>query len=48
VPERIRENRTPYYAALQAADVAWEQGHFGLEPLAKYLSDLLKQQLTEA
>jgi Fic family protein len=26
VPERIRENRQSYYAALQAADVAWEQG----------------------
>ena len=34
VPERIRENRAPYYAALKAADVAWEQGHFRLEPLA--------------
>lgn len=48
VPERIREDRAPYYAALQAADVAWEQGHFGLEPLAAYLSGLLKQQLAEA
>jgi hypothetical protein len=48
VPERIRENRAPYYAALQAADVAWEQGDFGLRPLANYLSDLLKQQLAEA
>ena len=48
VPERIRENRRPYYAALQAADVAWEQGHFGIDPLAEYLGALLKQQLTEA
>lgn len=47
VPERIRENRSRYYAALQAADLAWEQGHFGIEPLAEYLSTLLKQQLTE-
>ena len=46
VPERIRENRSPYYPALQAADVAWEQGHFGIEPLAEYLSTLPKQQLT--
>lgn len=47
VPERIRENREPYYAALQAADVAWEAGHFNIEPLANYLSDLLKLQLSE-
>jgi Fic family protein len=47
-PERIRDNRSPYYAALQAADVAWEQGHFRIEPLAEYLGALLKQQLTEA
>jgi Fic family protein len=39
VPERIRENRLPYYAALQAADV---------RELTNYLGDLLKQQLSEA
>lgn len=48
VPERIRENRTPYYAALQAADQSWEQGDFNVEALAAYLGDLLKLQLTEA
>jgi len=48
VPERIRENRRPYYAALQAADMAWEQGHFDVSDLANYLSDLLLQQLSEA
>lgn len=47
VPERIRENRAPYYSALQAADVAWEQGHFDVSELAKYLSGLLLQQLSE-
>jgi Fic family protein len=47
VPERIRENRQPYYAALQAADIAWEQGHFDVSVLANYLSGLLKQQLSE-
>lgn len=47
VPERIRENRKPYYAALRAADVAWEQGHFDVSELAKYLSGLLIQQLSE-
>lgn len=48
VPERIRENRAPYYAALQAADKAWEQGHFEVSKLAAYLAGLLKDQLTEA
>jgi Fic family protein len=48
VPERIRENRLPYYAALQAADVAWESGHFDVRELTNYLGDLLKQQLSEA
>lgn len=47
VPERIRENRKPYYEALQAADKAWESGHFDVNQLAAYLSDLLKAQLTE-
>ena len=48
MPERIRENRPPYYAALKAADRAWDQGHFDVSVLANYLSDLLKAQLTEA
>jgi Fic family protein len=47
VPERIRENRKPYYDALQAADIAWEQGHFDVSVMAAYLSDLLKQQLSD-
>jgi Fic family protein len=48
VPERIRENRTPYYAALRAADAAWEQGHYDLSVLAEYLSGLLKDQLSDS
>ena len=47
VPERIRENRARYYDALQAADVAWEQGHFDVSVLANYLSGLLQKQLSE-
>lgn len=47
VPERIRENREPYYAALQAADRAWDEGHFDVSELAAYLSGLLLAQLTE-
>lgn len=45
VPERIRENRKPYYEALQAADTAWAAGHFDVSELADYLQSLLKQQI---
>lgn len=48
VPERIRENRAPYYAALQAADRAWAEGHFDVSELAGYLQSLLKDQLIDA
>ena len=46
VPERIRENRDPYYAALRAADEAWAEGHFDVNQLAGYLGELLKGQLS--
>lgn len=46
VPERIRENRTPYYAALKAADTHWENGQFNVEELADYLAGLLQDQLS--
>jgi Fic family protein len=48
VPERIRENRIPYYAALKAADLAWENGHFDVSELTQYLTSLVKAQLSEA
>ena len=47
VPERIREDRQPYYDALQAADIAWEEGHFDVSAMTAYLSGLLIQQLSE-
>lgn len=47
VPERIRENRAPYYAALQEADKHWDAGQFNVDDLAKYLQGLLVAQLTE-
>jgi len=47
VPERIRENRAPYYAALRAADNAWDAGHIDVSELSSYLEQLLKGQLTE-
>lgn len=48
VPERIRENRTPYYAALQSADRAWDNGDFDVSELADYLQQLLADQLADA
>ncbi|WP_174286577.1 Fic family protein [Sphingomonas bacterium] len=47
VPERIRENREPYYAALRAADRHWEDGDFDVSELAAYLEGLLKAQLED-
>lgn len=47
VPERIREDRRPYYAALKAADRAWSEGHFDVSELAAYLMRLLKAQLKD-
>jgi len=47
VPDRIRENRGPYYAALQDADRHWEQGDYDVTRLSNYLQGLLMSQLTE-
>lgn len=48
MPERIRENRTPYYAALQSADQAWEQGQYNITDLTQYLGRLLADQLSDS
>ncbi len=45
VPERIREDRPRYYAALQSADRHWANGQFNVDDLAAYLADLLEDQL---
>jgi Fic family protein len=47
VPERIREDRQPYYAALKAADQHWANGQFNVNALAEYLAGLLLAQLSE-
>lgn len=47
MPERIRENRPDYYAALQEADRHWADGQFNVDALAAYLEDLLEAQLSE-
>ncbi len=48
VPERIRDNRAPYYAALRAADQAWDQGNLDFSDLEAYLADLVAAQLRDA
>ncbi len=45
VPERIRENRAPYYEALSEADQNWENGHINVKRLAGYLANLLRLQV---
>jgi len=45
VPERIREDRSPYYSALRSADCAWEKGHLDLSELEGYLAALVEAQL---
>ena len=47
VPERIRDNRDPYIAALKSADRAWNEGHFNVSEMAQYLEGLLIGQLSE-
>jgi len=46
VPEHIRENRDPYYAALQDADRAWDNGRYDVSQLAIYIEGLLQAQLS--
>lgn len=47
VPERIRENRERYYAALREADAAWDRGDLDCSALESYLAELLQAQLIE-
>jgi Fic family protein len=47
VPERIREQRQPYYEALRETDRVWHQGNLDLNPMATYLTDLLVAQLED-
>ena len=48
VPERIRENRAPYYTALRSADREWENGIYDISQLTQYLGTLLTEQLAGA
>ena len=48
VPERIREDRAPYVAALRAADRIWKQGNLDFSDMEAYLAGLLQSQLQDA
>jgi Fic family protein len=45
VPERIRESREPYVAALRDADRHWAQGNLNLTLMEAYIAGLLEDQL---
>ncbi len=47
IPERIRDDRDDYEAALKAADQAWDDGHLDFTIMESYLADLLEAQLTD-
>ncbi len=47
IPERIAADKTPYYAALDAADAAWKDGRVDVSVMESMLSDQLAAQLVE-
>ena len=48
VPERIRDSREEYEAALTAADRAWDAGHLDFTEMEAYLARLLQAQLVDS
>lgn len=47
VPERIRETRGEYVAALREVDRVWHNGNLDLSPMESYLARLLEAQLRD-
>ena len=45
VPERIRDDRQPYYDALREIDRNWAEGHLDVAPLERYIARLVEAQL---
>jgi len=45
IPDQISENKTPYYRALEAADIAWNTGKIDLTAMKELLSSMLATQL---
>lgn len=47
VPERIKESRSEYQAALHAADRAWAEGNLDLSQMDDYLARLVEAQIRD-
>ena len=47
IPERIREDRAGYEAALRASDEAWEDGHLDFIQMEAYLAKLAQAQVED-
>jgi Fic family protein len=47
LPERIRENRDGYEKALEAADLAWDEGNLDFTVMEDYLAALIQAQLDD-
>jgi Fic family protein len=47
LPERIRDDRDGYEAALEAADRAWDNGALDFSKMEEYLAALLAAQLAD-
>jgi Fic family protein len=47
LPERIKEDRPGYEAALMAADIAWDNGHLDFTRMEDYLAALVQAQLLD-
>jgi Fic family protein len=45
IPEQISADKSPYYKALEAADIAWEQGRIDLIAMKELLGSMLAAQL---
>lgn len=45
IPEQIEADKTPYYRALEAADVAWAEGKIDVSKMKELLSAMLATQL---
>jgi Fic family protein len=47
MPERIKEDRDGYEAALTAADRAWDQGQLDFSQMEDYLAAIVQAQLAD-
>lgn len=47
IPDQIAENKTPYYKALEAADIACGHGRIDLSDMKELLQSMLAKQLLE-